>query len=44
MKMSFNAEEGKRVTLKGIMRDVHRIVSAKKMHVIFRCEEVAYAS
>jgi hypothetical protein len=43
MKMYFNAEEGKRVTLKGIMRDAHRIVISKKMHAIFMCEEVPYA-
>jgi len=44
MEMSFNTEEGKRVTLKGMTGDSPRVVTAKKMHAIFRCEEVAYAA
>jgi hypothetical protein len=44
MEMSFNTEEGKRVTLKGMTRDSPRIVTTKKMHAIFRREEIAYAA
>jgi hypothetical protein len=44
MEMSFNIEEGKRVMLKGMTGDSPRVVTAKKMHAIFRREEVAYAA
>jgi hypothetical protein len=44
MEMSFNSDEGKRVMLKGITGDSPRIVTAKKMHAIFRREEIAYAA
>jgi hypothetical protein len=44
MEMSFNTEEGKRVTLKGMTGDSPRIVTVKKMHAIFRREEIAYAT
>jgi hypothetical protein len=43
MEMSFNTEEGKRVTLKGMTRDSPRVVSAKQMFAIFRREEIVYA-
>jgi hypothetical protein len=43
MEMSFNTEEGKRVTLKGMTRDSPRVVTVKKMHAIFRREEIVYA-
>jgi hypothetical protein len=43
MEMSFNTDEGKRVTLKGMAGDSPRIVTAKKMHTIFRREEIAYS-
>jgi hypothetical protein len=43
MEMSFNTDEGKRVTLKGMTWDSPRIVIAKKMHAIFKREEIAYA-
>jgi hypothetical protein len=44
MEMSFTTEEGKRVTLKGMTGESPRVVTAKKMHAIFRHEEVAYAT
>jgi hypothetical protein len=44
MEMSFNTNEGKRVTLKGMTGDSPRIVTAKKMHAIFRQEEIAYTT
>jgi hypothetical protein len=36
MEMSFNTDEEKRVTLKGMTGDSPRIVTMKKMHAIFR--------
>jgi len=44
MEMSFNSEEGKRVTLKGMTENAPRLVSTKRMEAIFRCEDVAYAT
>jgi hypothetical protein len=43
MEMSFNTEEGKRVMLKGMTGDSPRVVTAKKMHAIFRREEIVFA-
>jgi hypothetical protein len=43
MEMSFNTEEGKRVTLKGMTRDSPRVVTTKKKHAIFRQEEIVFA-
>jgi hypothetical protein len=43
MEMSFNTEEGRRVTLKGMTGDSPRVVTIKKMHAIFRREEIVYA-
>jgi hypothetical protein len=42
MEMSFNSDEGKRVTLKGMTGDSPRIVTTKYMHAIFRREEIDY--
>jgi hypothetical protein len=42
MEMSFNTEEGKRVTLKGMTRDSPRMVTVKKIHAIFRQEEIVF--
>ena len=44
MEMSFNSEEGKRVTLKGMTENVPRVVSAKRMEAMFRREDVTYAT
>jgi hypothetical protein len=44
MEMSFNNEDGKRITLKGMTGKSPRVVTTKKMHAILRCEEVAYAT
>jgi hypothetical protein len=44
MEMSFNSEEGKRVTLKGMTKNAPRVVSTKRMEAIFRREDVAYAT
>jgi hypothetical protein len=44
MEMSFNNEDGKRITLKGMIGKSPRVVTAKKMHAILRREEVAYAT
>lgn len=42
MEMSFNKDKGKKITLKGMTGNSPRVVTAKKMHVIFKHEEVAY--
>jgi len=44
MEMPFNYEEGKRVTLKGMAKNVPRLVSTKCMEAIFRSEDVEYAA
>jgi hypothetical protein len=44
MEMSFNSEEGKRVTLKGMTENTPRVVSAKRMEVVFRHGDMAYAA
>jgi hypothetical protein len=44
MEMSFNTKNGKRVTLKGMTGEAPRVVTTKRMHAIFRREEVAYAT
>ena len=44
MEMPFNMEYGERVTLKGMTREASRVVRTKRMHEIFRWEEVAYAA
>jgi hypothetical protein len=44
MEISFNNEEGKKITLKRMTWDSPRVVNAKNMHAIFRHEEVAYAA
>jgi hypothetical protein len=44
MEMSFNSEEGKRVTLKGMTKNSPRVVSAKRMEAVFRHGDVAYAT
>ena len=44
MEISFNIEEGKRVTLKGMIGDSPRVVTAKKMHAIYRQEEIIFAA
>jgi hypothetical protein len=36
MEMSFNTENGKRITLKGMIGEEPRVVRAKRMHAIFR--------
>jgi hypothetical protein len=43
MEMSFNFEEGKRVTLKEMTENTPRVVSTKCMEVVFRHGDVAYA-
>jgi hypothetical protein len=42
MEMSFNIEEGKRVMLEGMAGGTPRVVTSKKMHVIFWREEIVY--
>jgi hypothetical protein len=42
MDMSFNYEEGKRVTLKGMTENTPRVVSTKRMEVVLRNGDVAY--
>jgi hypothetical protein len=44
MEMSFNTEEGKRVMLKWMKSDSPRFVTTKKMHAIFRHEDIVYAA
>jgi hypothetical protein len=44
MEMSFNSEEGKRVTLKGIIENAPRVVSTKCMEEMFRHGDVDYAT
>jgi hypothetical protein len=44
MEMSFNYEEGRRVTLKGMTENTSRVVSAKRMEVVFRHGDMAYAA
>jgi hypothetical protein len=44
MEMSFNSEEGRRVTLKGMTENTSRVVSTKCMEVVFRHGDVAYAT
>jgi hypothetical protein len=44
MEMSFNTKEGRKFTLKGVAGDALRVVTTKKIHAIFKCEEVAYAA
>jgi hypothetical protein len=44
MEMSFNSEEGKRVTLKGMTENTPRVVSTKRMEVVFRHGDMAYAT
>jgi hypothetical protein len=44
MEMSFNSKYGKRIMLKGMTGDAPRVVIAKRMQVIFRREQVAYAT
>ena len=41
MEMSFNFDEGKRVTLKGMIKNTPRVVSTKRMETIFRHGVVA---
>jgi len=42
MEMSFNSDEGKRVTLKGMTENTPRVVSTKHMEVVFRHGDMAY--
>jgi len=42
MKISYNTKEWKRVTLKGMTGDSPRVLKAKKMHAIFRRDEIVY--
>jgi hypothetical protein len=44
MEMSFNGENGKRVTLKGMSGNAPRVVTTKRMEAIFRREDVVYAA
>jgi hypothetical protein len=44
MEMSFNSEEGKKVTLKGMTENSPKVVSTKRMEAIFRHGDVAYAT
>jgi hypothetical protein len=44
MEMSFNTEEGKSITLKAMIGGAPRFVVAKRMHAIFRREEVSYGA
>jgi hypothetical protein len=44
MEMSFNSEDGKRATLKGMTGDAPRVVTAKRMQAIFGREQVAYTA
>jgi hypothetical protein len=44
MEMSFNGENGKRVTLKGMSGNAPRVVTTKRMEAIFRREDVVYAT
>jgi hypothetical protein len=44
MEMSFNGENGKRVTLKGMSGNAPRVVTTKCMEAIFRREDVVYAA
>jgi hypothetical protein len=43
MEISFNGENGKRVNLKGMLRNAPRVVKTKCMEVVFRREDVVYA-
>jgi hypothetical protein len=42
MEMSFNFEEGKRISLKGMTKNAPKVVSTKRMEAIFMHEDVAY--
>jgi hypothetical protein len=44
MEMSFNFDEGKRVTLKGMSENAPRVFSARCMEAIFRHEDMDYAA
>jgi hypothetical protein len=44
MEMSFNYEEGKRVTLKGMTENAPKVVSVKHMQAVFRHGDMAYAA
>jgi hypothetical protein len=44
MEMSFNSEEGNKVTLKGMKENTPKVVSAKRMEVVFSHGGVAYAA
>jgi hypothetical protein len=44
MEISFNGENGKRVTLKGMSGNAPRVVMFKRMEAIFRMEDMVYAA
>jgi hypothetical protein len=44
MEMSFNGENGKRVTLRGMSGNAPRVVTTKCMEAIFRREDIVYAA
>jgi hypothetical protein len=43
MEIPFNTEEGKRDMLKGMTGESPRVVTTKKMHAIFRREDIFFA-
>jgi hypothetical protein len=44
MEMSFNGENGKRVTLRGMTGNAPKVVTTKRMEAIFRREDIVYAA
>jgi hypothetical protein len=44
MEMSFNGENGKRVTLRGMTGNAPKVVTTKCMEAIFRREDIVYAT
>jgi hypothetical protein len=44
MEMSFTEENGKKVVLRGMIGNTPRVVTTKRMEVIFRREDIAYAT
>jgi len=44
MEMSFTEEGGRKVVLRGMTRNVAKVVTAKRMEAIFRRDEIVYAA